>query len=309
MQAKPAEIITLLPPWNMGPRNGEKLLRDVHMIVDQAVAEMRGDTGDLSYGFSFGFTDGIAGRAMTSDSVGGVSAIALFRYRFKPETVRKRKREVEKRLRQEYDEDLDAMNAMCGTAYESWAHAAEAVSSPGSLPDDLAAIRRDVLRLYPTMTLVCETPNLVFVPLSYAIAASAEESDSNRALRRLFIALLLHRLFRATIAIHSEPSDIDPTTAAGAAWIPPIPALRSLIGSDWVPAETANTWLERIGAAARLAQVTGYSPRSAIYQTLVADPAEQLLRRIEHESRASMMHVDLIRKLPFFRTSGLYKEV
>jgi hypothetical protein len=145
--------------------------------------------------------------------------------------------------------------------------------------------------------------------LVYAVAGSADESDANKALRRLFAALLLHRVFRTTVVIHSEPHEIDFTSAAGAAWVPPVPAVRSLVGGDWISIDEADAWLDRIGAAARLAQATGYPARSAIYQTMMADPAEMLMRRVEDERGAvSITQADLIRKLPFFRTSGLYKE-
>jgi hypothetical protein len=159
------------------------------------------------------------------------------------------------------------------------------------------------------MALACETPNLIFIPLSYPVAGSADESDANKALRRLFAALLIHRLFGSTVAIHSEPSEIDATNASGAAWVPPVPAVRNLTGTDWISPDEADAWLERIGAAARLAQATGYPARSAIYQTLIADPAEKLMRRVEDERRtASLTEAKLIQKLPFFRTSSLYKE-
>ena len=102
---------------------------------------------------------------------------------------------------------------------------------------------------------------------------------------------------------------IDFASAAGAAGVPPVPAVRSLVGGDWISTDEADVWLDRIGAAARLAQATGFPTRSAIYQTIAADPAEMLMQRVEGERGAvSITQADLIRKLPFFRTSSLYKE-
>ncbi|MBV9300662.1 MAG: hypothetical protein JOY62_05575 [Acidobacteriaceae bacterium] len=310
METRPAEIITLLPPWNIGPRNGDLIVKRVHAMVDQASAEMRGETGDVTSGFSFSLTEHIARRMeeKLAGDAGTINLISLFRYRVGSETARKRKRELELRLQEEYGGDLAALNAMCGTRYSSWGAVLDAVSSPGPLPDDLHEIRREILRLDPNMGLACETPNLVFIPLTYEIGSS-DESDANKALRRLFAALLIHTVFGATVAIHSEPSDIDPSNAVGAAWVPPVPAVRNVIGTDWISADSAELWLERIGAAARLAQATGYPSRSAMYQTFITDPAEKVMQRIESQRGiASPNEAELIRKLPFFRTSTLYME-
>jgi hypothetical protein len=271
---------------------------------------MRGDTGDFSTGFSFGLTEQIAEQMtqITDKDARGARVAKLFRYRFSEKTKRARRTEAEKTIKNEYAEDLDLLNGACGTGYESWEAAIEAICAPGELSADLNKVRNEVLKIFPAMSLVCETPNLIFIPLARAIGS--DESDANRALRSLFTSLLLHRAFDATVAIHSDPQEIGMLIASGAAWVPPVPAIRALLHCDWVPADEVDTWLDRIASAARLSQATGFPRRSAIFQTLVADPAEMIIRRIEHVGQTvSMEQALMIRQLPFFRTANLYEEV
>jgi hypothetical protein len=58
--SRPAEIITVLPRLNLGPVRGERLVELVRQWVEAAKGQMRGDSGSVELGFSFGLTDQVA---------------------------------------------------------------------------------------------------------------------------------------------------------------------------------------------------------------------------------------------------------
>jgi hypothetical protein len=72
-----------------------------------------------------------------------------------------------------------------------------------------------------------------------------------------------------------------------------------------LPITEAKRWLTAIGAASLLVRATGLPVRSALYQILAADPAEQIARRIEEGGGRNLTpnHVHLIEQLPGFHRS------
>jgi hypothetical protein len=307
MGDRPAEIIRLEPRLNCGPRKGEKITRDVRSLVEAAQGEMRGESGDLERGFSLGFTDQAARAIGDRDpfALAPGELLALFRYRFTAETQKKRRREAMKRLKAEFDEDLAALNASFGESFGTWEAAVQALIENRMSDPEIRAIRREVFRLYETVQLVCETPNVIFIPMSHEIAGGDKESETSRALRRLYVALLLGMVFDSAVAIDRGSEAAPAQGNRGAAYVPPVPAVRALIRYDWLPVTEAKRWLMAIGAASRLVRATGLPERSALYQILAADPAERVARRIEeqNEMRLSLSHVRLISQLPYFRSA------
>jgi hypothetical protein len=92
----------------------------------------------------------------------------------------------------------------------------------------------------------------------------------------------------------------------GVARVPPVPALRDLIGSEWIQIEdeqrriSAKDWLDAIGAAALLAVATEFPERSNLYQILKSPTLGHVLRRIEQKSesgQAYISHFHLLDKL------------
>ena len=82
--------------------------------------------------------------------------------------------------------------------------------------------------------------------------------------------------------------------------VPPVPALRELIGSEWVPIESAKRWLDAIGAAALLAGATEFPQRSSLYAILKSPTPGHILRRIEQKSdsgQAYIHHIQLLETL------------
>jgi hypothetical protein len=75
----------------------------------------------------------------------------------------------------------------------------------------------------------------------------------------------------------------------GIARVPPVPALRDLIGAEWVALEdprrrlSAKQWIDAIGAAALLASATDFSERSNLYAILRSMTTGHIVRRIEQQ--------------------------
>jgi len=276
-------MITLLPRLNLGPGKGEQLVSKVLGWVEEAKGQMRGETGNLEFGFSLGFTDQAARHLKERDpfSLKPEELLSLFSYRFTADTQQKRRREAMRRLREEFDNDFEALNLATGQSFGTWDDAVEALIANRVNQQEFTAIRREVFRLYETLHLICETPNLIFIPLNYEIAAGNDESETSRGLRRLHVALLLSLVFDASVAIHKTDEPVDFRGGLGAAYVPPIPAVRSLVGYDWLPIGEAKRWLSAIGAASLLVRDIGLPARSALYQILTMDPPEKLARRIE----------------------------
>lgn len=307
MGSRPAEILTLLPRLNLGPGRGEQLVREVRQWVEAAKGQMRGDTGTLEYGFSLGFTDQAARQLDNRDpfNLQPEELLSVFSHRFTIDTQKRRQREAIKRLKEEFDESLELLNVACNGSFSTWDAAVEALMENRIEQQDFKTIRREVFRLYETIHLICQTPNLIFIPMSYEVAAGADESEASKGLRRLYVALLLSLVFDASVAIHREGEQVDFQGGAGAAYVPPVPAIRSIVGHGWLPVFDAKKWLSAIGAASRLVWDTGLPARNALYQIVSADPPEWLARRIEETQRKqnralTAEHLHLIEQLPGF---------
>jgi hypothetical protein len=283
--SRPAEMITLMPRLNIGPGKGEHLVTDVREWVEAAKKLLMGETGGLHSGFSLAFTHQTARQLGDRDAsmLPVRELVSLFSYPFAPETQKKRRSEAMKRLREEFDDDLEVLKSACSEPFPDWDSAVDALIENRINQQEVKAIRREVFRLYETIRLICETPNLIFIPLTYEIASGSDESETNKALRCLYVALILSLVFEASVAVQKEGERVDFSSACGAAYVPPVPAVRSLTGGDWVSIGDARRWLRAIGAASLLAGDAAFSERSDLYQVLAADPPERLVRRLEEK--------------------------
>ncbi len=302
--SRPAEVVTFLPRLNLGPGKGERLMRLVREWVETAKARMRGDTDSLEFGFSLGFTDQAARRLGDRDpfALGAEDLVSIFSYRFTADTQKKRKREAMQRLKEEFDDDLNALNIACAESFPAWEAAVEALIEGKVDQQEFRAIRREVFRLYETIHLICQTPNLIFIPLTYEVAAGNDESEASKGLRRLYVSLILSLIFDASVAIHKEGEPVDFWGGAGAAYVPPAPAVRTLVRYDWIPIAEARRWLSVIGAASQLVRDTGLPARSALYEILSMDPPEKIIRRFEEGGgrRLTIRHLRLVEQLSRF---------
>jgi molybdopterin converting factor small subunit len=261
----------------------------------------------VAFGFSMSFTDQTARQVQEHDpfKLEPEELVGLFRYRYTAETQKKRKKEALDLLKEEF-EDLDSFNAACSESFPDWDAALEDLMSDKINQQECKAIRRQAFKVGDAVDLVPQTPNLILIPLKYAIASGNDESESNKALRRLYVALLLSIVFDAAVSIRRVAEISDWGQSGGAAYVPPVPAIRSLIRKEWINVSEARYWLSAIGAASVLARDTALPARSALYQSLCTEPAEKLLRRIDEKGRpVTPLHLKLISKLPGFHAGQL----
>lgn len=293
-----AELITLSPRLNLGPANGSRLVQKVREWADAA-----NSIGDLEFGFSMSFTDQTARQMRAHDpfQLDPEELIGLFRFRFTSDTQKKRKKDALELLKQSFESDLDSLNAACASSFYDWDDAIKALMADTIDQQECKAIRRQAFRTGGAIQLIPQTPNLILIPLRYEIASGTDESESNKAIRRLYVSLILSVVFDAAVSIRRNADISDASRSAGAAYVPPVAAVRSLIGSEWVSVTRARYWLNAIGAAGALARDAALPARSGLYQALSIEPAEKLVRRIEENGRpASPLHLNLISQLPGF---------
>jgi hypothetical protein len=300
MGRQPKEIIALSPRLNLGPSSGPHLIQAVREWADAA----NGAKG-VGFGFSMSFTDQTASKVGEHDpfALKPEELVELFRYRYTAETQKKRRKEALDLLQEEFDDNLDSLNVACAEPFTGWDTAVEALLADEIDQQECKQIRRKVFRLGDAVTLIPQTPNLVLIPLGDEIAAGKDESESNKGLRRLYVALILSVVFDSAVSIRGSVEIPDFGQNAGAAYVPAIPAIRSLIRKEWIAVSEARYWLAAIGAASVLARDAALPARSAFYQALTADPAEKLVRRIEEKEKGrvvSPLQLKLISELPGF---------
>lgn len=203
---------------------------------------------------------------------------------------------IEKKIRDEIGETVDDLNHEWGTDFAAWEEAIDALIGNRVNEPVARSIRADVYRLVPQMKVICQTPNMVLIPLIYPLLLG-KESETNSALRKLFAALLIAGPLDMTAAIIGDTDEIDFEGGEGVAFVPPVPSVRNLIGSNWVSIEDAQKWLRAIGAASILAGATSYPERSNLFAILSAPTPGHILRRIEEKAeskQASSFHINHI---------------
>jgi len=292
---KPAEILVLLPRMNIGQGSGAELVHKAHELWASASRLMSNDTDDPNVHVSLALTQMIA-RKLSEQDVFTLSPRALldvFTYSASADTRKKCRKELADALREYIGETVNDLNASWGTDFGDWDAAVQALAN-GKVKDETAlAIRADVYRLQPTLKIVCQTPHLILLPLRDPMAVG-KDAEVNAAIRRLFAMLVLGLALDCSVAILGSGDAITFEGGEGVARVPKVPALRDLVGSEWVSLDTAEKWLKAIGAASLIAQATGLPERSNLYQILSAPTPGHILRRIEEQSdsgAASYKHI------------------
>ena len=161
----------------------------------------------------------------------------------------------------------------------------------GKINDEEARkIRAKVFRLSPEFYIACQTPHMILVPLTSPITMG-DESDTNAGIRELYLTLILGLALDCSVAVIKLGEVITFEGGEGVSRVPPVPALRNLIGSEWITIEDAKRWLDAIGSAALLANATGFPERSNLYQILKSPTLGHVLRRIEQKSESGQAYV------------------
>ncbi|MBW2046611.1 MAG: hypothetical protein JRI96_17340, partial [Deltaproteobacteria bacterium] len=282
-----SELIVIFPRMNIGPGAGELLVRKAKALYDRAYTFMVGDTEDPDRRLWLAFTSFIAEQVLDKDfhRLTPDKLIDLLTYRSGEKNRQKNRRQLEKAIKENYDDDLKAANIEWGTDFATWDDAINEVISNRVVNPTVRKIRAEVYKLYPQMKLVCQTPHLVIFPVSYYIKLG-DDSETNEALRRTFIALLIGLCLDVSVAIVQDSDQIDFQGGEGVAFVPPVASARELIGANWVPLDKAEHWFKRIGVASILANSGQYSARSGLFEVLTAPTAGHVLRRIEQKRSA-----------------------
>jgi len=193
----------------------------------------------------------------------------------------------------------EVLNENWGAEYGSVEEALQALIDNRIADDDARKMRAAAFRLTPQLHIACQTPHLILVPLTNPISIG-EESDANAGIRELFVTLILGLALDCSVAVIKAGEVITFEGGEGVARVPPVPALRDLLGVEWVPIVDAKKWLEAIGAAALLANATAFPERSNLYAILKSPTVGHVLRRLEQKSdgaQAYAGHFYLLDKL------------
>jgi len=310
------EVMVLMPRMNIGRAAGAELVRRAKNIYHELYIVMVGETGDPDEQISMSMTSMIASKGLDKNvfSLTDKELARLFSYRASEKNRRKRRKQLEKSLREEF-ESLEELNNEWVTEFEDWKSALDAVIAGEITEEPAPSIRREAYDLGEKMRLICQTPNLILIPLSYPLAVR-NDNETNQALRKLFVELVIGLSLDCAVAILRDSESFALPEPQGVAWIPPIgPARRlvgemlerlekrhhaqstsrqqkkldRLVGSEWVPLEYGEEVYKAIGAASVLADDTNYSDRSHIYQILSAPTVGHVLRRIEQQSSAGQV--------------------
>jgi hypothetical protein len=308
--SKVSEVLVLFPRMNIGHGGGEALRQRVANIWDIALNRMSEKSSDPYQHVSLDMTFNVA-RNLEGLDVFRLTArdiVDLMTYESSEEAKKKNRKELEERLRELYgmsELSVNVLNENWGTSYATKDKALQALIENNVNDDEARKVRAVAFRLTPQLRVVCQTPHMILVPVTNPIQMKVrgaggkmeDEADVNSAIRELYITLILGLALDCSVAVMNPGEVITFEGGEGVARVPPVPAVRNLIGGEWVPIETAKRWLDAIGAAALLANNTAFPGRSNLYAVLKSPTAGHILRRIEQKSKsgqAYMAHIHLL---------------
>ncbi|MBN1874656.1 MAG: hypothetical protein JXA33_10535 [Anaerolineae bacterium] len=288
---KPAEMLVLLPRMNIGQGSGAALVQKANDLLAKAMILMSAETEDPNEHLSLALTQMIA-RKLSDRDVFRLSAqeiLDVFTYAASDDTRKKARKVLEDALREEFGETVDDLNASWDTDFPTWESAVDALIERQVTESTALDIRAEVYKLRPTLRIVCQTPHLILIPLLYPMAVG-KDAVVNQAIRELFALLILGLALDCSVAVLNSGEAIAFEGGEGVALVPRAPALRDLVGSEWISLDRAEVWLKAIGAASLLAQATGLPERSNLYQILSAPTPGHILRRIEQNSESGAVN-------------------
>ncbi len=316
---KVGRVLVLMPRMHIGYWTGQSFRAEALRFYEQAYDLMTNSTGDPSKNITLTLTNLIASKLLKEEDEGfllqravreGLTGDALVRllvYTTSSETQKTRRRELSQAVHEAYEleegrEDLDMLNQEWSTTFTTWEEVLDGIIAGKVSNESVDTIRTQIYRLYAQFRVVCQTPNFVLVPLVSDFRVGDKESETNIALRELFILLLIGLTLDCSVAAMDFGAPLLFYGGEGVARVRAVPSVRELVGGDWVGLTAAATWLEKIGAASLLQRDWDgrdkSSGRSTLYQILTAASPGHVLRRIEmqNERGADSHHVDLILK-------------
>ena len=298
------DILVLFPRMNIGHSSGEVFRQKAIQIWDKASIRMTEANPKPDLHLSLGLTYNLARKLrdydvyqLTPDEI-----VEVVTYESSTDTKKRNRRDLEKELKATYGMDElhpDEINEFWDTDFATIDEALQALINGEVLDDEARTIRTKAFRLNRQFYIACQTPHMILVPLTNPVSIG-NESDTNAGLRELYLTLILGLSLDCSVAVVKAGEVITFEGGEGVARVPPTPALRELVGAEWVSVEAAKRWLDAIGAVALLANATAFPERSNLYQILKSPTLGHVLRRIEQKSengQAYMYHFHLLEQM------------
>ena len=298
------DILVLFPRMNIGHSSGEVFRQKAIQIWDKASIRMTEANPKPDLHLSLGLTYNLARKLrdydvyqLTPDEI-----VEIVTYESSTDTKKRNRRDLEKELKATYGMDKlhpDEINEFWDTDFATIDEALQALINGEVLDDEARTIRTKAFRLNRQFYIACQTPHMILVPLTNPVSIG-NESDTNAGLRELYLTLILGLSLDCSVAVVKAGEVITFEGGEGVARVPPTPALRELVGAEWVSVEAAKRWLDAIGAVALLANATAFPERSNLYQILKSPTLGHVLRRIEQKSengQAYMYHFHLLEQM------------
>ena len=299
-----ADILVLFPRMNIGHSSGEVFRQKAIQIWDKASIRMTEANPKPDLHLSLGLTYNLARKLrdydvyqLTPDEI-----VEVVTYESSTDTKKRNRRDLEKELKATYGTDelhLDEINDLWNTDFVTVEEALQALIDGKVQDDEARDIRKKAFRLNSQFHIACQTPHMILVPLTNPVSIG-NESDTNAGLRELYLTLILGLSLDCSVAVVKAGEVITFEGGEGVARVPPTPALRELVGAEWVSVEAAKRWLDAIGAVALLANATAFPERSNLYQILKSPTLGHVLRRIEQKSengQAYIYHFHLLEQM------------
>ncbi|HHW40252.1 MAG TPA: hypothetical protein GXX19_03740 [Syntrophomonadaceae bacterium] len=289
LEDKPAQMMVLIPRMNIGYRSGEVFKSKALQIWNLIAATMSEDNPDPHERISFSLTGEIARRLPEKDMelITPEELVQAFTYKTGADKAKEYRRQLKALLNESIGDGLAEWNEYFETDFRSEEDFLNGVTNL-SISDPTGAlreIRAKAYKLVPQMRFICETPHLILIPIRNPIAIE-KDSEVNAAIRELFAMLIVGMALDCSVAVIRDGEELSLTGGEGIARVPPVPALRELVGREWLGLDEAQRWVRAIAAAAQVAYVADYPERSNLYQILSSPTPGHILRRIEMKSES-----------------------
>ncbi|MCL4423880.1 MAG: hypothetical protein M1553_00155 [Firmicutes bacterium] len=290
LEGKAEQMMVLMPRMNIGHRSGEVFRSKALQIWDQMAAMMSEDNPDPHERISFSLTGEIARRLPEKglELITPEELVRAFSYRTGADKAKEYRRQLKALLNESnFGDGLAEWNEYFETDFRSEEDFLDGVANL-SISDSTGALREIRARAYklmPQMRFICETPHLILVPIRNPIATE-KDSEVNAAIRELFAMLIVGLALDCSVAVIRDGEELNLTGGEGIARVPPVPAVRELVGCEWLGLDKAQRWIRAIAAAARVAYAADYPERSNLYQILSSPTPGHVLRRIEMKSES-----------------------
>ena len=299
-----ADLLVLFPRMNIGHSSGKVLQQKAIQIWDNAVIRMTEANPEPDLHLSLGLTYNLAQKLSNYDvyRLKPHEIVEIVTYESSADTKKRNRRDLEKELKAIYGMNelrLDEINELWDTDFTIMEEALEALINGEVQDDEAREIRTKAFRLNRQFYIAYQTPHMILVPLTNPVSIG-NESDTNAGLRELYLTLILGLSLDCSVAVVKAGEPITFEGGEGVARVPSTPALREIVGAEWISVEAAEKWLEAIGAIALLANATAFPERSNLYQILKSPTLGHVLRRIEQKSengQAYMYHFHLLEQM------------